>query len=159
MMEKLRFVMVLHNHQPVGNDPRIIEEVAQASYRPLLTALEGVPWLRHALHVSGPLLAWMETSDGTYLEKLGTMVARGQVELLTGGLSEPILAAIPSADRVAQVEGLSDRIERRFGVRPQGLWLTERVWEPQIVPDLVAAGIRYVFMDDRAFIAAGIARD
>ena len=158
-MEKLRFVMVLHNHQPVGNDPRIIEEVAQASYRPLLTALESVPWLRHALHVSGPLLIWMESADHAYLDRLGTMVARGQVELLTGGHYEPILAAIPSADRVAQVEGLSDRIERRFGVRPQGLWLTERVWEPQIVPDLVAAGVRYVFMDDRAFIAAGIPRD
>ena len=158
-MERLRFVMVLHNHQPVGNDPRIIEQVAQAAYRPLLANLDAAPWLRHALHLSGPLLAWMEQADGAYLDRRGKMVARGQVELLPGGLYEPILAAIPSADRIAQVAGLSDRIERRFGVRPQGLWLTERVWEPQIVPDLVAAGIRYVFMDDRGFIAAGIARE
>jgi len=158
-MEKLRFVMVLHNHQPVGNDPRIIEEVARAAYRPLLATLETAPWLRHALHVSGPLLTWMESADGAYLEKLGEMVARGQVELLTGGLYEPILAAIPSADRIAQVTALSDRIERRFGVRPQGLWLTERVWEPQIVPDLVEAGVRYVFMDDRAFLTAGMPRE
>jgi hypothetical protein len=158
-MDRLRFVMVLHNHQPVGNDPRIIEQVAQAAYRPLLAILDGAPWLRHALHVSGPLLAWMERSDRAYLEALGRMVARGQVELVTGGLYEPILASIPSADRIAQVTGLSDRLERRFGVRPQGLWLTERVWEPQVVPDLVAAGIRYVFLDDRAFIVAGMSRD
>jgi 4-alpha-glucanotransferase len=158
-MTRLYFVPVFHNHQPVGNDPRIIEHVAQMSYRPLLEALDAVPWLRHALHVSGPLLTWMEAADPDYLDRLGTMVARGQVELLTGGLYEPILAAIPSADRIAQVTRLSDRIEQRFGVRPQGLWLTERVWEPQIVPDLVAAGVRYVFMDDRAFIAAGIPRE
>jgi alpha-amylase/alpha-mannosidase (GH57 family) len=157
-MNRLQFVVVLHNHQPVGNDPHIIEEVAQAAYRTLLGSLEAAPWFRHALHVSGPLLAWMESADAPYLERLGRMVERGQVELLTGGLYEPILAAIPSADRIAQVIALSDRIERRFGVRPQGLWLTERVWEPQVVPDLVAAGVRYVFMDDRAFIAAGIAR-
>jgi hypothetical protein len=25
----MRFLMVFHNHQPVGNDPRIIEQVAQ----------------------------------------------------------------------------------------------------------------------------------
>ena len=158
-MSRLQFLVVLHNHQPVGNDPRIIEEVAQAAYRPLLMTLEQAPWFRHALHVSGPLLGWMESADPSYLEQLGTMVARGQVELLTGGLYEPILAAIPSEDRVAQVTALSERIERRFGARPRGLWLTERVWEPQIVPDLVAAGIHYVFMDDRAFIASGIPRE
>jgi len=101
----------------------------------------------------------MEAADHDYLDRLGAMVTRGQVEMLTGGLYEPILAAIPSADRIAQVTRLSDRIEHRFGVRPQGLWLTERVWEPQIVPDLVAAGVRYVFVDDRAFIAAGISRE
>jgi alpha-amylase/alpha-mannosidase (GH57 family) len=158
-MKRLQFVVVLHNHQPVGNDPRIIEEVARAAYRPLLTALEQAPWFRHALHVSGPLLTWMESADRSYLDRLGAMVSRGQVEVLTGGLYEPILAAIPGEDRVAQVTALSERIERRFGARPRGLWLTERVWEPQIVPDLVAAGIHYVFMDDRAFIASGIPRE
>lgn len=158
-MEKLRFVSVFHNHQPVGNDPRIIAEVAAASYRPLLAVLEAAPWYRHALHLSGPLLTWMEAADHDYLDRLAAMVARGQVELLAGGLYEPILAVIPSSDRIAQVAALTDRIESRFGVRPQGLWLTERVWEPQIVPDLVAAGIRYVFMDDRAFIAAGTPRE
>lgn len=114
-MEKLRFVMLLHNHQPVGNDPRIIEEVAQASYRPLLTALESVPWLRHALHVSGPLLAWMERSDGAYLEKLGRMVARGQVELLTGGHYEPTLAGAPPSGR--GLVGADQREDRGKGVR------------------------------------------
>jgi len=158
-MTKLQFVMVLHNHQPVGNDHGIIAQVAEAAYRPLLRTLEGAPWLRHAVHISGPLLAWMERADTAYLDTLGEMAARGQVEILTGGLYEPVLAAIPSADRVAQVTALSDRIERRFGVRPQGLWLAERVWDPQIVPDLVGAGVRYVFMDDRAFIGAGLARE
>ncbi len=155
-MDMLRFVLVFHDHQPVGNDPRIIEEVARASYRPLLAVLDAAPWLRHALHISGPLLAWMEAFDHAYLDRLGTMVARGQVELLTGGLTEPILASIPGPDRVAQVAALSDKIERRFGRRPQGLWLTERAWESEILPDLAAAGVRYVFMDDQAFIAAGM---
>ena len=43
--ERLRFVIVLPNHQPVGNDP------ATAAYRPLLAVLDGAPWLRWC---SGP---------------------------------------------------------------------------------------------------------
>lgn len=155
----LHFVFALHNHQPVGNDPRVIGEVARAAYRPLLDALSAAPWFRHTLHLSGPLLEWLERSDTAYLDRLGEMVARGQVELLTGGLYEPVLASIPSEDRRAQIEGLSERLRRRFGVAPQGLWLTERAWEPQIVPDLVASGVRYVLMDDRAFVSAGFPRE
>lgn len=158
-MAPLRFVFVLHNHQPVGNDPRVIGEVARVAYRPLLEALAAVPWFRHSLHLSGPLLEWLERSDAAYLDRLGEMVARGQVELLTGGLYEPVLASIPSEDRRAQIAGLSERLRRRFGVVPQGLWLTERAWEPQLVPDLAAAGVRYVLMDDRAFLAAGFPRE
>lgn len=158
-MAPLRLAFVLHNHQPVGNDPEVIAEVARVAYRPLLEALASAPWFRHSLHISGPLLAWLERSDAAYLDRLGELVARGQVELLTGGLYEPVLASIPGEDRRAQIAGLSERLHRRFGVTPRGLWLTERAWEAQLVPDLAAAGVRYVLMDDRAFIAAGFPRE
>lgn len=158
-MAPLRLVFVVHNHQPVGNDPRVIGEIARVAYRPLLEALAAAPWFRHGLHLSGPLLEWMERFDTPYLDRLGEMVGRGQVELLTGGLYEPVLASIPGEDRRAQIAGLSERLRRRFGVVPQGLWLTERAWEPQLIPDLAASGVRYVLMDDRAFLAAGFPRE
>ena len=50
---------------------------------------------------------------------------------------------------------MSERLRSRFGVRPRGLWLTERIWDSAIIPSLVDAGIAYVLMDDRAFLTSG----
>jgi hypothetical protein len=46
-------------------------------------------------------------------------------------------------------------IEREFAARPRGAWLTERVWETNVVPALHANGIRYVTVDDYHFLCAG----
>jgi predicted glycosyl hydrolase (DUF1957 family) len=83
------------------------------------------------------------------------MTRRGQVEWFGSGDCEPVLAAIPHRDRVSQIATLSDKIERRFGMRPSGAWLTERVWESSVVTSLVATGIRYVTVDDYHFLCAG----
>ena len=40
-----------------------------------------------------------------------------------------------------------------------GLWLTERVWEPELAADLSDAGVRYVLVDDRHFLASGFKAD
>ena len=83
------------------------------------------------------------------------MVERGQVELFGAGDTEPVLAAIPERDRVGQIRALSDKLEREFGQRPDGAWLTERVWEATVVPALAGCGIRYVTVDDYHFLCAG----
>jgi len=36
---------------------------------------------------------------------------------------------------------MSDQLERTLGQRPQGAWLTERVWEATVVPSLADSGI------------------
>ncbi len=58
--------------------------------------------------------------------------ARGQVEIVGGGWYEPVLAALPERDRVGQLVRMADELERRFGTRPRGAWLAERVWEPDL---------------------------
>ena len=86
---------------------------------------------------------------------LKEMVARGQVELVGAGETEPVLAVIPNRDRIGQVLTLSDKLEKKFGQRPQGAWLTERVWEATVVPALADAGIKYVTVDDYHFLCTG----
>src|SRR5258708_10996972 len=54
---------------------------------------------------------------------------------------------------------MSDWIEEELGVRPRGLWLTERVWEPELAATLAEAGIEYTAVDDAHFFAAGFERD
>ena len=155
--EPIRFCFGVHLHQPVGNFDSVFEEHLRDVYRPLVGRLAERGFLPAVLHLSGPLLEWLETHDSAYLDLLGTLAADGKLELLLSGFYEPVLASLPRPDRIGQIAWMRDAIERRFGVRAQGLWLTERVWEPELAADLAEAGVRYALVDDRHFLVTGFA--
>ncbi|MGH7152187.1 MAG: alpha-amylase/4-alpha-glucanotransferase domain-containing protein, partial [Planctomycetota bacterium] len=156
----MRFLLGVHDHQPLGNFDEVIGRLTEEAYLPFLREAEACPPLRLTVHVSGPLLEWWERRDGRPLELLARMAEGGRAEFLLSGWSEPVLAAIPSEDRRGQVARMRERIERRFGAKPTGLWLTERVFDSAILPDLAAEGVEYLLVDDRHFLAAGFeARD
>jgi hypothetical protein len=158
-MQPVHFVFGVHLHQPVGNFDHVFEEHVHNVYRPLLTALAEREFFPVALHISGPLLDWLEAHDAAYLDLVGRLAADGHVELLLSGFYEPILASIPTWDRVEQITWMRDALERRFGVTATGLWLTERVWEPALAADLADARVGCVLVDDRHFLVTGFERD
>jgi len=151
----LTLLFGVHAHQPVGNFPEVIEEAHVRCYRMFLQTLERYPAFRFSVHFSGWLLDVMWQRWPEDMERLVMMTRRGQVEWFGSGDCEPVLAAIPHRDRITQIQALSDRIERHFGQRPLGAWLTERVWESSVVPSLVETGVRYVTVDDYHFLCAG----
>lgn len=159
MAGPLRLVLDVHCHQPIGNFGWVIEKATAGSYRPLLQALDAHPQLPYVLHVSGPLLEWWldHAKDLVRLVKQG--VARGQIELQASGLYEPILPAIPRRDRVDQVRLHRAWLHELFGAEVTTLWLTERVWEPQLPHDLALGGIANVVVDDTHFEGAGLRAD
>jgi hypothetical protein len=158
-MPPIRFVFGLHLHQPVGNFDHVFEQHVQDVYRPILEHLSARGFLPAVLHLSGPLLEWLETHNSDYLDLLGRLVSDRKIELLLAGFYEPVLAALPRPDRVEQIQWMQDAIRRRFGVDAQGLWLTERVWEPELAADLASAGVRYALVDDRHFLVSGFASE
>jgi hypothetical protein len=154
-MEPIRFVFGLHLHQPVGNFDHVFEQHVADVYRPLLERLAARSFVPAVLHLSGSLLEWLEAHDARYLDELGRLVSDGRVELLLAGYYEPVLASLPRADRIEQIEWLREAIRRRFGVEATGLWLTERVWEPELAADLADAGVRDALVDDRHILVTG----
>ncbi|RMF86285.1 MAG: DUF1925 domain-containing protein, partial [Nitrospirae bacterium] len=154
----IQLLFGIHCHQPVGNFDRVIAREVERAYAPFLEVVEDFPDFHFSAHYSGWLLRWIADHRPEVVERLARLVARGQVELLTGGFYEPVLAAIPRPDRRAQIERHQAFLEERFGVRARGLWLTERVWEPELVSDLEACGIEYVTVDDYHFQSAGFDR-
>jgi alpha-amylase len=158
-MRPIRFVFGLHLHQPVGNFDHVFEQHVQDVYRPILERLSERGFHPLVLHLSGPLLEWLEKHDRPYLDLLGNLVSKQKVELLLAGFYEPVLASLPRADRVEQIQWMKDAVRRRFGVEARGLWLTERVWEPELAADLSDAGVRYALVDDRHFLVAGYSND
>jgi alpha-amylase len=152
----LTLCLGVHNHQPVGNLESVVVEAVEHAYHPFLERVRRRPGLRATVHWSGALLEWVRERAPATFDLLGALVADGQVELLTGGYFEPILAVIPDPDKIGQIERLTAFIERHFGVRPRGLWLAERVWEPHLPKPLREAGVEYVLLDDHHFVLAGL---
>lgn len=155
-MTRLEFAVVIHNHQPVGNFDSINEDAYERAYRPFLEFLERRPDVRIGLHNSGCLWEWLDERHPEYGDRLAALAARGQVEILGGGFFEPILPLWPARDRRGQIQRMGDHLEARFGSRPRGIWLAERVWEPQLASDLAAEGIEYLCLDDTQFLQVGL---
>lgn len=158
-MTALRFSFVLHLHQPIGNFDHVFEDHALDVYRPFLGFLAERELWPIGLHVSGPLLEWLGENDVDLHDRLGRLAADGKVELLSAGWYEPILVALAREDRATQLGWMREELESRFGVAPTGLWLTERVWEPDLPRDLADAGIEYTLVDDHLARRAGVAGD
>lgn len=158
-MNPVTLVMIVHDHQPVGNFDHVFRQAHDDAYEPFLAFLERHPELRLALHTSGPLLQWLALHQTEYLTRLRALVERGQIELWGGAFFEPILPAIPELDRRGQIRAMADWLELELGLRPRGLWLPERVWEPSLASSLAAAGVEYTAVDDAHFVATGLERD
>jgi 4-alpha-glucanotransferase len=155
-LSKFHLVLLIHAHQPIGNFDDVYERAYRQSYLPFLEVLARHPSIRIGLHYSGPLLEWIEARHPDYIELLRRLVVRGQVELVGGGLYEPILIAIPVEDRLEQIHRLAAYLEGRFGRRPSGAWLAERVWEPALPATFAQAAVDYTLVDDTHFLASGL---
>jgi alpha-amylase len=156
MTRPLQILFAIHNHQPDGNFGHVFQAAYDDCYRPFLDALADAPHVKAALHHTGALLEWIEHERPEYFEKMRTLVGRGQVELLGGGFYEPMLAVLPERDARGQIEMMSTYLEQRFGARPQGMWLAERVWEPALAKLIADAGMKFTLVDDGHFRAAGV---
>ena len=154
-MRKFELVLLIHAHQPVGNFDDVIERAYQTSYLPFIEVLARHPSIRVGLHYSGPLLEWLERAHPEYFDMLRGLVRSSQIEIVGGGFYEPVLISIPHEDRREQIGRLAAYIEKHFGIRPRGAWLTERVWEPEIPSSLAPAGVDYTLVDDNHFLGAG----
>jgi len=150
---------LLHDHQPVGNFDHVFQQAYEDSYRPFLEVLKRWEGIRVSLHTSGPLIEWLDSVHPGYLDEIAGLVNQGRIEIIGGPFYEPILAMIPSHDRVGQIRHYTRWLENRLGAKVRGMWVPERVWEQSFTKDIVAAGIEYTVLDDYHFKAAGLRKE
>ena len=155
-MKQIYIGLAIHNHQPLGNFPWVFEQAYQQAYLPMVEALERHPAIRLSLHYSGCLIDWLKQNHPEFLYRLSELLNRGQVEIMGGGYYEPILPAIPDADKLGQIAKMNTILNQEFGVKSTGLWLAERVWEPYLAKILAEAGVDWTTVDDTAFKLVGL---
>lgn len=158
-MRSINLIFGCHSHQPVGNFDFVFEEAYRKAYLPFLEVLERFPGVHVTLHYTGPLFDWFLQEQPGYLKRLRALAEAGRVEIMGGGYYEPLLCAIPERDAAAQIGRMQRFCEAHFGARPRGMWLTERVWEPQMARTLARAGIEYTALDDTHFLCSGVPRE
>ena len=95
---RVRLVLAIHNHQPVGNFDGVFEEAYRDSYAPFLEMLAEFPQLSIALHTSGSLMEWLVQAHPEYIDRLRSLVERGQVEILGGPCYVKIIACLATRD-------------------------------------------------------------
>ena len=156
MPNPIRFALVLHNHQPIGNFDFVFEQAYQDSYRPFLEVFGRFDSLKISLHTSGSLMEWLDANHSGYVDRLAELASEGRVEILGGAFYEPILAMISSRDRIGQIRSYSQWLKDRMGATVRGMWVPERVWEQAFASDLASAGIDYTLLDDFHFKNAGL---
>src|SRR4030042_2834040 len=156
-MKTINLLFAVHNHQPVGNFEHVFQQAWDKFYNPFLQVLEKHPEFRLSMHYSGSLLEWFEENQPGFLPRLRELVARGQVELLSGGFYEPLRPFSPERDAVGQVNFFNQYLKEKLNVSPQGLWLAERVWNSTLPKTIAPTGLKYTLVDDSHFHYAGLA--
>lgn len=155
-MEKLNLLLAIHCHQPIGNFGAVFSKAYEMAYLPFIEVLDRHPRIKISLHYSGSLLDWLKQNQPEFLNRIRNLVKRGQVEILAGGYYEPILSLIPESDAIEQIKMLKEEILDKFCWEADGLWLTERIWEPKLPKLLNSAGIGWTIVDDSHFKSAGM---
>lgn len=159
MTNTTKLLFGIHMHQPVDNFDWVIEHGVDVCYGPFFEVMSKYPEFRFSVHCSGWLMEQIKEKHPKLYKQIMALAKKGSIEFFSAGYYEPILSVIPAEDRVTQIELLSNSIAKQFKQTPKGLWLTERVWESSLIPDLKKAGIKYTVMDDYHFQCAGFDED
>ncbi len=149
------FIFGLHFHQPVGNFERILENAYRDAYKPIIESFKNYKNLKLNLHITSPLLDFFKENHSGFLEEIKNEIDKGRIEMLGGGFYEPVLTSIPKQDISGQLKKTEKFLIKHFNVKPRGIWLTERVWEPHLPSLLNGTGAEYLAVDDTHFIQAG----
>lgn len=137
----------------------ILEDAYRDAYLPFFELLKDYKDVKINLHFSGFLFSWLQEKKPEYIALLKLLKKQGQIEIVSGGMYEPVLSLISEEDGYSQIMMHADMMEEAFGERPKGLWLAERVYEPHLPRTLNKAGITYTLVDDNHFKAIGLKDD
>lgn len=149
---KTTLLFGVHMHQPVDNLSIAVENAIKSCYGPFFKLLSRYNTFKFALHSSGWILKYIKDNHVDIFED----IKKCNIEFFTGGYYEPVLASIDKDSQIAQIQQLNEFIFDNFKQHPKGLWLTERVWDDNIITALKQCEISYSIVDDYHLYSSGI---
>src|SRR6266436_5355741 len=90
-MNKVHFVLGVHNHQPIGNFDFVFEKAYTMSYLPFLEAMDLHPTIHWNMHTTGILWEWLERHHPDKINPWANKLNKGPLKFLPAGFNDPIL--------------------------------------------------------------------
>ncbi|MFN0095142.1 MAG: hypothetical protein ACKVVT_10265 [Dehalococcoidia bacterium] len=142
------WAQILHFYQPPTQTHAVLRKVATESYLPLVGVLEEHPHARLAINIQGVLLDLLvEHGLGEVVERLGALVAMGQVELLGSGEYHPILPLVSEPLRARSIAGHAAALKRHLGASGgPGFFPPELCFDAGLAPAIGRAGHGWVLL-------------
>jgi len=109
------WVNILHFYQPATQQKDILDRIVHESYLPILEGLLQRQHAKTVVNITGALVELLVEHGYTeILTKLGTLTARGQVELMSSAMYHAFLPLLPKTEINRQLQLNSDTLNRYF---------------------------------------------
>lgn len=102
--------------------------------------------LKINLYINGLLISYLDKKVLDFSPKVRSLLEKNQLELLCGGIYEPLFPFIPKDDRQSQLLLMNRLLNHNFGYNAIGAYLTENIWETSLAIDLSKSKIEYTFL-------------
>lgn len=155
---KSKLLIGLHSHLPlntlnknngiVGNHCKFIND--------LINLVNNSANLKLTLHLSSNLITYLDKNYSDFSSKLRNLLDCHKLELLTGGIHEPLFPLISREDRETQILLMNRFLSHIYGYEPCGLWLPDFFWEPHLALDLAKSRVQYTCLPKEYFLNAGL---
>lgn len=161
MAQKLNLLLGFHSHIPTDiqkNNNELIKSYLDFLIN-LITLLNSSKSIKTNIHLSGNLISHMDKKYSDFSGHIRNLLEQGQLELLSGGIYEPIFSFIPKEDRQTQLLLMNRLLNHIYGYTPFGAWITGLSWESSLALDLAKSKIQYTCLPKEYFVHAGLKED
>lgn len=115
--------------------------------------------LKVNLYINGLLVSYLDKKISDFTSKVRTLLEKNLLELLCGGIYEPLFPFIPKDDRQSQLLLMNRLLNHNFGYNALGAHLTENIWETSLAIDLSKSKIEYTFLPKDYFTNSNLKND
>lgn len=153
-MPQIIYSVFLHIYQPPGWDKKIIEKVANESYRPLIKILKARPEIKISLNINASLTEQLKKHRfEDIIQDLKTLASRGQIEFTGSAKYHVILPLLPKSEIIRQIKLNNETNQKIFGRlwQPKGFFMPEMCYSQEAAQVIQEQGFDWIILDEISY--------
>ena len=147
----LKWVNILHLHQPPYQDEAVVKRIASESYELIIALLAQYPALTLTINISGSLIeCLLRTGLRNIIEHIHAYAGEGRIELMGTALHHPILPLLPVEEAQRQIDLYLALFAETFpGIpQPKGFFFPEMAYAKSIGELVARKGFQWIVLDE-----------